>query len=197
MVPEIARNIPKLKGRETLYEWRQAWEKKRRRFEKYIPRSWLKLPRSGGTTALSTQDETTEQEEIRKSVATAIMSTIDLTNKNIKDWIDEADELNPRDVYTRAVKSCQQMTIKASNQLSTAFTSTTMESTGASLLAYGKVVKELARRLAELGDPLKPQKWPAIPTSLGCFTSLTQSETDSGTPYRKLVSTTYWKQLKR
>lgn len=158
MVPEIARNVPKLKGKETLYEWRQAWEKKRRRFEAYIPRTWLKLPKSGATTSLSTQDETAEQEEIRKSVATAIMSTVDLTNKNIKDWMDDADELNPRDVYTRAVKSCQQMTVKASNQLSTAFTSTTMESTGASLLSYGKVIKELARRLAELGDPVKPEK---------------------------------------
>lgn len=152
MVPEIARMVPKLKTTEDLYKWRFAWSKRRKRYS-YIKKEWLTMPKFGESTNFNPpEDETEEEEEVRKAVASAIMSTIDLTNTDLKAWMDGADELHPRSVYCRALQYYQQMNVKSSNRLSTAFTSTTMASTGATVLTYGKVVKELVRRQEELGD---------------------------------------------
>lgn len=158
MVPEIARSVPKLKGKEDLYKWRKVWHKRCERF-RFIKRKWLRVPRNGTTVEHKIpEDETLEEQEIRKAVAAAILSTIDTSNDEIKAWMDDANELHPRSVYCRAVQYCQEMNIKSCNQLSTAFTSSTMISTGANILNYGKVMKELARRQAELGEEVNAKR---------------------------------------
>jgi hypothetical protein len=154
----IAENIDILAGPDNLQTWRDQWADRIEEFD-WIDRKWFELAGDGKTVETGAPaGETPEQKQQRLAVAKALLLTYDRRNEKLQRYVNSAVKTSPRSVYTSLVGCFKEEETTTYNSITTLLANIAMDTVGADILTYNRVVLALLTKRESLSGKKPDQE---------------------------------------